>query len=120
MPDPTMFQIPPESVWAAVGGGLVLLLTCLWYLERRQHRQELALSRMLTREEHDKICEKNQQAISSDLTVIKTMLTEQDRKALEHREKVEDSLGTIKTDVAVLQSRMNESVEVLRIRRKRT
>lgn len=122
MPPEQLFQIPPESAWAAIGSGLVLLLCWIFRSERRASRHELSASQMLTRKEHDEICDKNQEAIASDLTVIKDMLSAQNQSASEHRSKVEETLGTIKTDVAVLQSRMNESrdVEITRVRTRRS
>jgi len=64
----------------------------LYRLERRP--------RGLTREEHDEICSKNQTALRQDLSEIKSILRNQDERALNYREATSRDITDIKVKLA--------------------
>ena len=102
MPDPSNFVIPAGVVWTVVG--MIALASLGWAF-----RHERRIGAMLTREDHDQICQQRQVEVQNSLTKIISKLDEQDRNALEHREKVETRLNKLSTDVAVVKTRIDEA-----------
>ena len=92
-----MIQIPEGSLLSAIGAGVGAAFLWMLRLERRP--------RGMTREEHDKICNRRDELISKSFDEVKSILKEQDERAREHRHMVNGELTTIKLSVATLSAR---------------
>lgn len=70
---------------------------------------ERRLNARLTRKEHAEICEEHSSAIEKKVDGILEELRKQRDASVEHRQWVGDSLGTIRTQVALIRDRMGDN-----------
>ena len=91
--------IPSTEVWAAVGAMIGAAVIFAFTTQR-------SLGKMLTRKEHEKICDVKNQRIEQALTKIDETLNEHIKDTREHRDRVSNSLHTIGLQVAVIETKM--------------
>jgi hypothetical protein len=72
-------------------------------------RLERRFGHMLTRKEHEVICQRNQGGIAAKLNIITEALQRQDSSTDRYRDKVLGELRELAIDVAVVQSQMGLS-----------
>lgn len=88
--------------WIALGGAAVTVVGWLIRLERR-------LGAAVTRDEHEKICQRRQEELRVMLgeigTTVRRFADDFDR----HKDRVTHDLGHIRTQVAVLRTKQGEN-----------
>jgi hypothetical protein len=97
----TDVQIPDGLFW----GGVAFVGTVVGWLVRLEAR----LNARLTRKEHAEICDRSNGLLAVTLAKIQMTLEKQDDTALFHRQLVGDSLASIRTQVAVIRTRMGDN-----------
>lgn len=91
--------IPSTEVWAAVGTIIGAAVIFAFSTQR-------SLGKMLTRKEHEKICDKANAQITQALEKIDEALGEHIKDTRAHRERVANSLHTIGLQVKVIETKM--------------
>jgi hypothetical protein len=95
-----VIQISEAAFW----GGVTVLGAIITWLVRLESR----LNARLTRKEHDEICKGRNEALEKKLDTISEQIRQQNESTLQHRQWVGDSLGTIRTHVALIRDRMGD------------
>lgn len=87
--------------WVALGG---LALTVIgWFI-----RLERRLGAVMTRDEHEKICDRRQDELREILDEIRSTVHGFAEESKRHRERVNERLGDIRTQIAVLRERQGD------------
>lgn len=90
----TGVEIPASTLWAAAAAAIA------WVFRIERWR-----GRMLTRAEHEAICQQRQKEIAERLSAIQRTLESQDDRSSAHRASVSRQLTGISVKIAVLQTR---------------
>lgn len=91
-----------ETWWIAAGVLATLLSTFGAWLIVNERR----MGKFMTREEHERVCDRRSEAIKGSLEKIEGMLGKQEEQASEHRHKVNDTLTGVRLDVALIKQRL--------------
>jgi hypothetical protein len=87
--------VPDGTVWTVAGAAVA------WFV-----RTERKMARMLSRHEHEAICDKRQKDLTEKLASIQHTLECQDERSSSHRASISSKLTNIAVKIAVLQTRM--------------
>jgi hypothetical protein len=98
-------MIPNWAAIAIVVTLLIALVTWMFRLEWRIGTLMVAIASNITRKEHEEICEKQQTQTRSTLSEMKMLIERNHRDATTAREKVDTTLASIHTTVAVMEER---------------
>jgi hypothetical protein len=89
-----MVPVPDGTAWAALAASFAWM----WRTERK-------MARMLSRSEHESICDKRQEDLAKKLGAIQHTLECQDERSSTHRASISRQLTSIAVKIAVLQTR---------------
>lgn len=89
-----VFNVSPSAILTAACTGLA------WVI-----RTERKMARMLSRTEHENICDRRQKDLTRQLASIQKTLQDQDDRSSTHRSAISAKLTAISVKIAVLQTR---------------